>query len=75
MKSLRIQILALTVASVCLSGCMSSKFSRLIPENKDANVYIVSPVYGTMVIQTRVSTGTNTLGPLNTTIPTLSVGH
>jgi hypothetical protein len=51
---------------------MSPNFSRLIPENKDADVHVIYP-YGQIIIRSRVNpTGTNHLLPLNNNSPILS---
>lgn len=49
-----------------LSGCMLPNFNRVIPENKSAHIQIVSPMYGTITIDTRVIGDTNSLAPLLT---------
>lgn len=53
---------------VCSTGCMSSKWARLIPENKDADIDITVPTpWGLQkaIIHTRVDpAGTNPLPPL-----------
>ena len=56
-----------------LAGCMTPDAKRLIPENKDANIYVVSPAYGMIIIQTRVAAGTNSLPPLSTNLPAVSL--
>lgn len=61
----------LLLLTVALSGCMSPNFSRLVPENKDADILIVYP-YGQIIIRSRVNPGANTLLPLNNQVPILS---
>lgn len=51
---------------VFASGCLMPNWNRLIPPNKDANILILSPMYGQVIIQTRVNPqGTNTLPPMS----------
>lgn len=58
--------LALLAAAACvgLTGCMSSGWTRLIPENKSSDIYVRS-IYGTVEVHTRTdgSNGTN-VGPV-----------
>jgi hypothetical protein len=57
---------------ILLSGCMMPNYNRLVPENKDANIFILSPIHGQIIIQTRVNPkGNNQLSPLKTEVPTL----
>lgn len=39
------------------TACVSSKWSRLVPENKDADLEVIYP-YGTIRLKTRVVTNT-----------------
>ena len=65
--------LALTLVLLSPASCMAPNFARLIPENKDANVLIYNPIYGQVLIQTRVWGSTNVLGAIPNTIPMLPV--
>lgn len=61
--------LILALPLVALAGCMSPNFTRLIPENKDADILVVHP-YGQIVIKSRVNPlGTNPLPPLDNSKP------
>lgn len=52
-----------------LASCMSPNFSRIVPENKDADVHIIYP-YGQITIRSRVNPhGYNALLPLDNTKP------
>lgn len=60
--------LALLIALLPLTACMSPNWVRLIPEGKDADILVNTP-YGTVQIHTRVNPyGTNGLGALPTPI-------
>lgn len=64
----------LALLPLLLGGCLMPNFTRIIPENKDANVLILSPMYGQIIIQTRVNpSGNNTLRPLKETLPTIEM--
>lgn len=61
--------LSLLILLLLPSGCMSPNFSRLVPENKDADIHVIYP-YGQIIIRSRVNpNGTNTLLPLNNNAP------
>jgi hypothetical protein len=61
-------------AVLLLAGCMAPDYSRLIPENKDASIFIQSQQYGTFRIETRVNPlGTNPLPPLTMSTQTVEV--
>lgn len=65
-------LLLLILLLPALSGCMSPNFSRLVPENKDADILVVYP-YGQIIIRSRVNpSGTNVLAPLNNNQPILT---
>jgi hypothetical protein len=56
------------------AGCIMPNFNRIIPENKDANVLILSPMYGQVIIQTRVNpAGSNPLPALTPDVPAVTV--
>ena len=58
----------LALATLILTGCVSPNWMRLIPENKDAHIVVMTP-YGSATIDTRVNPGgTNGLGPLPVTV-------
>lgn len=52
--------------TITLSGCMMPDYKRLVPENKDAHIEIVAPLYGHIIIDTRVTGSSNSLPPLLT---------
>jgi hypothetical protein len=58
------KLLLATLPLLALTGCMMPNFSRIVPENKDAHIQILSPLYGTITIDTRVADGNNPLPPL-----------
>lgn len=58
--------LAAVLALLALAGCMSPNFERLIPPNKDAHIEVVAPLYGHIIIDTRVQGSTNPLPVLKT---------
>lgn len=59
-----LSLIAVALLAAASSGCISSKFIRMIPENKDADIEINS-IYGRVVIHSRVNPlGSNALLPL-----------
>jgi len=70
MKKL-LPLLAVAACAGLFTACMSPNYTRLIPENKDAEIWVTT-LYGTIHVSTRVNpTGTNGLGALpNTTTAT-----
>lgn len=58
--------LLIIAGSLLLGGCMMPDYKRLVPENKDAHIEIVAPLYGHIIIDTRVQGSSNSLPPLLT---------
>lgn len=56
----------IAIALCAFAGCMMPDYKRLVPENKDAHIEIVAPLYGHIIIDTRVTGSSNSLPPLLT---------
>lgn len=61
---MKIVLVACFIAAA--AGCMMPDYKRLIPENKDAHIEIVAPMYGHIIVDTRVQGSTNSFPPLLT---------
>ena len=62
-----IRTIALLVMVVLAYGCMPN-MKRFIPENKSAHIEVFSPLYGYIVVDTRV------VGDTNSPLPEMPVG-
>lgn len=58
----------LVLLAFSATACMSPKWTRLIPENKDSDIEIIYP-YGTVRVKTRVSDGSNSTTTSTANVP------